>query len=257
MSTGASTKINKLLISLPPGVVVQSAWLTSQGYNSDLQKRYRKSNWFTAIGTGAMIRTGDDVSLEGGLYALQSQSLFSVHPGGRTALAYLGKAHYLDLSAKNTILFGLRSEHLPKWFTGFNWCVNIAYYPTAFLPPELGLEAYNFNSFTIKISGAIRAIMECLYLAPDHQELMECLQVMESLNNLRPIQVQEMLEGCKSVKVNRLFLFMAEKVGHSWVKYLKTDKIDLGAGKRSIVKNGIYDSKYQITIPEELVDYGK
>ena len=49
---------------------------------------------------------------------------------------------------------------------------------------------------------------------------------------------------------------MAEKVGHSWFKHLHLDKIDLGIGKRSIVKNGVYDGKYQITIPKELAEYG-
>ncbi len=257
MSTEIQTKINKLLSALPSGIVLQSSWLAEQGYSLDLQKRYRKSNWFTTIGTGAMIRSSDHVSLEGALYALQQQSSFSLHPGGRTALSYLGKAHYLELSAKKVTLFGLRKEHLPKWFTMHDWGVTIDYHPTAFLPPDLGLEPYEFKNFSIKISGAVRAMMECLYLAPDEQDLMECLQVMEGLNNVRPNQVQALLEQCQSIKVKRLFLFMAEKVGHSWLKYLKTDKIDLGKGKRSVVKNGVYDDKYQITIPKELADYGK
>ena len=257
MSTQTQTKINKLLSTLPAGIVLQSSWLTEQGYSLDLQKRYRKSHWLTAIGTGAMIRNSDQVTLEGAVYTLQKQSSLSVHPGGRTALSYLGKAHFLELSTKKVSLFGLRTEYLPKWFTGYDWGVTIDYHPTAFLPPDLGLEPYEFKSFSIKISGAVRAMMECLYLAPEEQDLMECLQVMEGLNNVRPNQVQVLLEQCQSIKVKRLFLFMVEKVGHSWLKYLKTDKIDLGKGKRSIVKNGVYDDKYQITIPKELADYGK
>ena len=34
--------------------------------------------------------------------------------------------------------------------------------------------------------------------------------------------------------------------------YLNLDKIDLGSGKRVIAKGGVYDKKYQITIPAEL-----
>jgi hypothetical protein len=59
------------------------------------------------------------------------------------------------------------------------------------------------------------------------------------------------------VKVKRLFMYMAEKAGHSWFTYIDLKNIDLGKGKRSIVKNGVYNAKYQITIPRELEEYGK
>lgn len=48
---------------------------------------------------------------------------------------------------------------------------------------------------------------------------------------------------------------MAEKAGHSWFKYIKYDKIDLGKGKRSVVADGIYVPKYEITVPKELVNH--
>jgi hypothetical protein len=257
MSIDKQTKLNQLLTSLPTGIVLQSFWLAKQGYSPALQQRYRNSNWLLPVGKGAMSKAGDLVTYEGAIYALQQQSNLSVHPGGRTALSLLGKAHYLELSMKKAVVFGKDKERLPKWFTGYDWGVTIDFHPTAFLPPDLGLEPYDFKNFSIKISGAVRAMMECLYLAPEEQDLMECLQVMEGLNNVRPNQVQALLEQCQSIKVKRLFLFMAEKVGHSWLKYLKTDKIDLGKGKRSVVKNGVYDDKYQITILKELADYGK
>jgi hypothetical protein len=45
---------------------------------------------------------------------------------------------------------------------------------------------------------------------------------------------------------------MADKAGHDWLSYLNLEKVDLGSGKRSIVKDGVYVPKYQITIPKEL-----
>ena len=36
----------------------------------------------------------------------------------------------------------------------------------------------------------------------------------------------------------------------SWFTDLKLNEIDLGSGKRVIVKNGKYNAKYQISIPE-------
>jgi hypothetical protein len=80
---------------------------------------------------------------------------------------------------------------------------------------------------------------------------------MEGLNNLSPNQLQPLLEKCQSVKVKRLFMYLAEKAGHEWFKYLDLNKIDLGKGKRSIVKNGVYVSKYKITVPKELEEHDK
>jgi hypothetical protein len=97
-------------------------------------------------------------------------------------------------------------------------------------------------------------MLECLFLTPKNQELVECYQLMEGLNNLRPHLVQNLLENCTSVKVKRLFLYLAEKANHSWIQHLDIEKIDLGSGKRSIVKNGVYNSKYKITLPTELAN---
>jgi hypothetical protein len=257
MSTQKPTKINQLLTSQPYGVVFQSIWLTEQGYNSDLQKRYRKSGWLESIGTGAMIRNGDNVNYAGGIFALQKQTQSTIHPAGRTALSLLGKTHYLELSSKRATVFGGKGEKLPSWFQKHNWGIAIDYYQTSFLPSDVGFVDVDFKNFTIKVSNAVRAVMECLYLAPEKQELVECYELMEGLNNLRPNQVQELLEKCESIKVKRLFLFMADKAGHDWFKYIDLKKVDLGQGKRSIVKNGVYIPKYQITVPKELEDYGK
>lgn len=209
------------------------------------------------VGNGAFIRTGEQANYEGAIYALQIQGDSSIHPGGRTALSLLGKAHYLELATKRIILFGGTKEKLPAWFKKYDWGCNIEYHETSFLPPDLGLIEIETKNFSIKISNAIRAMLECLYLVPQKQELIECFELMEGLNNLPPRQVQKLLENCNSIKVNRLFLYMAEKAGHSWFSYLDLNKINLGTGKRSIVKKGVYNDKYKITIPPELEQHGR
>lgn len=257
MSAERATKINRLLSTQPAGIVFQSAWLVREGYSADLQKRYRKSQWLQSIGTGAMIRTGDQVGYEGAIYALQQQSGLTVHPAGRTALSFLGKTHYLELSAKKAVVFGAAGELLPTWFQKHNWNISIDYHRSSFLPPDIGLTEVELKNFKIKVSNAPRAVMECLYLTPQKQELVECYELLEGLNNLRPDQVQILLETCQSIKVKRLFLYLAEKTGHRWFQYLDLKHVDLGSGKRSIVKNGIYADKYRITVPKELADHGK
>lgn len=254
MSTDKRTKINQLLNSQPYGVVFISSYLDKQGYNLDLLKRYRHNGWLTSIGSGALIRAGDTVDYLGGIYALQSQARLSIHPGGKTALALLGKAHFLNFSEKQAFLYGNKGEKLPTWFKHHNWGLNIEYHTSSFLPPELELAEINHQTFSIKVSGAARALMECLYLSSEKHDLLECYEIMEGLTNLRPNGVQKLLEACTSVKVKRLFLFMADKANHAWFKHLDATKIDLGSGKRSITKKGVYVAKYEITVPEELAN---
>ena len=85
--------------------------------------------------------------------------------------------------------------------------------------------------------------------------LYECYELMEGLNNLVPGLVQQLLENCTSLKVKRLFLYLAEKSDHEWVKFLNKEKIDLGKGKRSFAKNGVYVPQYQITVSKDFEDY--
>lgn len=256
MSTNIGSKINQLFQLQPAGVVLQSSWLIKQGYSHALQRRYKSSKWLQPIGTGALIRTNDQVGYEGAIYALQKQSSLTIHPGGRTALSFLGKAHYLELAANTVVLFGGKNERLPAWLKNHDWGVKLDYNETTFLPSDMGLTEVELKNFSIRVSGAVRAIMECLYLAPQKQDLIECFELMEGLNNLQPKQVQTLLENCNSVKVNRLFLYMAEKADHSWFKYMDLKNVDIGKGKRSIVKNGVYVEKYQITVPKELEQNG-
>ena len=194
------------------------------------------------------------VGYEGAIYALQQQAGLFVHPAGKTALSLLGKAHYLELSPKKAVVFGGKDEKLPTWCKTHDWGIQLDYYSSSFLPADIGLVEVELKTFSIQVSSAARAILECLFLAPKNQELVECYQLMEGLNNLRPNLVQNLLETCTSIKLKRLFLFLAEKANHSWVKHLNIEKIDLGSGKRSIVKNGVYNPKYKITVPSELAN---
>ena len=257
MSTENRTKINQLLHSQPYGAVFASSWLTSQGYSPELQKRYKNSNWLVSIGTGAVKRSGDEVRIDGGLYALQQQLKLSVHIGGPSALSRLGRSQYLELDTNQIHIFGSAEENLPKWFKEYEWGFLVNYHASNFLPPNLGMTELNSGNLSLMVSSPIRAILECLYLAPSEISYIECYELLEGMSNVRPTTVQQLLETCTSVKVKRMFLFLAEKAGHSWVKHLVKEKINLGTGKRSLVKAGVYVSAYQITVPKELMNNGK
>jgi len=248
-------KINRLLNSQPSGVIYLSSWLTDNGFSTQLLNRYKKSNWLYSIGRGAWMRVSEKPTYEGAVYSLQQQVQSSIHIGGKTALSLLGKAHYLELSTKQITLFGGSEDKLPAWFSKYNWGLKVNYFSSSFLPSKVGLQSLELGNFSIQISNSIRALLECLYLTPKKQKLIECYEIMEGLNNLRPKQVQGLLEKCSSIKVKRLFLYMAEKSNHDWFKYIDVEKIDMGKGKRSLVKDGVYISKYKITVPKALAEY--
>lgn len=68
--------------------------------------------------------------------------------------------------------------------------------------------------------------------------------------------MQTLLKQCASIKVRRLFLYLAERADLLVMRHLDLDRINLGAGDRSLVPNGRYVAKYQLQLPRELVDHG-
>jgi hypothetical protein len=92
--------------------------------------------------------------------------------------------------------------------------------------------------------------MEYLYDIPRYEGFDEANYIMGGLPSLRPALLQQLLEGCKSIRVKRLFLYMTENHIHAWVERLKPSSIDFGKGKREIIKGGKLDKKYKIVVPE-------
>jgi hypothetical protein len=247
-----ASKINKLLQNVSSGIVLLSSWLVKQGYSRDLQHRYIRSGWLESIGTGALKRSGDKVDLSGAIYSLQTQAGKNIHIGGRSALALQGYSHYLELYQKESTLYAPYGEQLPLWFVNFKWETDPILVSTNILPVDVGLVDHTIKSYSLKISSPERALLECLYLVPTRFDIQEAWQIMEGLTSLRPANVQELLVKCNSVKVNRLFLFLAEKAEHPWFKYINTENVKLGSGSRSIFPGGVYVPKYRITIPQSL-----
>jgi hypothetical protein len=248
------TKINRLMQTTPKGLVLLSPWLASKGYPYELQQRYRTGGWLKSIGKGAMVKTGDSLVLSGAITALQKQANLNVHIGGRSALELLGVAHYLQVNTQETTVFVENKTSLPLWFTNNQWSTNPKIFTVSlFKESETGLTDFQDGELTMKISNAVCAMMECLSLCPNQFPLTEAYELMEGLTSLRPTQVQTLLEQCKSIKVKRLFLYFAESVGHSWLKYIDTKQIDLGSGVRSLANEGTFVSKYQLVLPKEIV----
>ena len=250
------SKLNHLLSHWPSQSVFACSWLHQQGFGFDLLYKYRKNGWIYPVGHGAVARAGDQVEWPGGLYAIQSQLKLPIHVGGKSALLLRGQGHFIP-QGKGWILslFVAPKTKLPTWFRNYEWGVRLKLVTSDLLKTYsgLGLSAYKMGSFTILVSVAERAMIEYLSLVPQEESLEEAKLLMEGLPSLRYALVQQLLSTCTSIKVKRLFLFLAEECNHPWMKKINLAQINLGSGKRVITKGGILNTKYGITIPRSMI----
>lgn len=237
-----------------PGTVLLASWLEKNSISRDLQQYYLKSGWLESYGTGAFKRPNENVRWTGALNSIQRQTELPVHVGGLTSLSLQGLSHYVRMEKEQLYLFSPQYVNLPKWFLNQSWSNQIVNVKTKFLPTNSALFEYVLDGLKLQISSPERAILECLYLLPDRFDMVECYQIFEGLSNLRPKILQELLENCNSIKVKRLFLYMASKANHQWLGFVDQSRIDLGTGDRVIVKEGVYISKYKISVPKELTE---
>lgn len=249
-----STKINNIRQQTPPGGILLTSWLEKSGLSRSEITDYTKSGWLRHISTGVYAFSGDNLTLFSILASYQSQGNLSYHIGGATALELKGFSHYVSLGKPIAVIFSPVRPRLPKWIGSADLDMKLIEVSTKVLG-DSGIEKTDYDCRQLNIASPERAIMECLLLSPAYYNLMDVYYLMEMLSSLRAALVQELLENCSSVKVKRLFLFMAEKAGHRWFSKLDLSKIYLGSGTRSFSKGGVKDAKYDIVIPKELAGY--
>jgi len=252
MSTETKTKINRLINQWTAGTPSTTSYLDAFGFSGDLLVKYKNSGWLESFGRGAYIRAGDKVDWPGALYALQTQLSLPVHAGGKTALELKGYAHYLPTRQNDVFLYGPHGMILPSWFKGERFGVKFVLTRTNLFPADFpeGFTDFKERDFSVRIAAPERAAMEMLHLVPQIIGFDEAQLLIENLAALRGDVVQSLLVACRSVKVKRLFLYMAEQKEHPWLSKLDLSQINLGKGKRMVVPHGKLDAKYLITVPK-------
>lgn len=252
MTTKNENKLKKLLEIHKPGMVFHASWLNQNGISRDLQQYYLKSGWLESLGTGAFKRSTDTITWESALSSIQAQSNISVYVGALSALAKQGFSHYFRFSKDTIYLFSENKKNLPRWYLVHGWPNPIKFIRTSLIPPKIGLISFEEENYALTMSSPERAILECIYISPKYLDVVECYQILEGLSNLRPKLLQQLLEECSSIKLKRLFLYLAEKANHQWFNFLDVEKMDMGAGDRRIEKRGTYIPKYKIVVPNAL-----
>ena len=253
MSLEKRSKLNLLQSLIPHKGIITAHCLKEHDIPPELVQKYLKSGWLERFGFGAFKKPGEHIKWQAALSAVQMQLDVPVHVGAKTALELKGQAHYLRLGEKgNLFLFGLRGEKkLPKWFLDGPWKYDfqVTYNDLFVKTPTQSLSQMETEAGQLTVSSPERAALEMLYHAPTLQTFDEANLIFENFVSFRTKLVQKLLESCNSIKVKRLFLYLAEKHNHQWFNKLNLSKIDLGSGKREIIKGGRFDKKYMITVP--------
>jgi len=234
---------------------MSTAWLASQGISRTEQGNYVKSGWLERMATGIYHFKNDTPTLFGTLASYGTMMGGQYRIGAHTALELHGFTHYLMLGKPATFVFTPINHRLPKWMTGHEWEQTLREFSTKVFDGSVGTTQVESNGLVLNASSPELAIMECLLLSPEYYSLMDVYYLMEMLTSLRSAMVTKLLEQCSSVKVKRLFLYMAEKAKHSWFNRLDLSQVTLGSGTRSLAKGGVKVAKYDIVIPKELADY--
>jgi len=254
MNIEQGNKLNQLLQSWQPGGLFFSSWLNKNGYSAQLMQQYRKSGWFSSLSKGVLYRSGDKLSAYAALSGLKVQLNKSFYVGAHSALELFGFNHYVPMGKPILMIGHSKGDKVPIWMTKIDFEFEMKFFVTeTFSDPQL--TKINKDSFELLTSVPEQAFLECLLLAHNHYNYMDLFYIMEQLTALRHEVVQDLLEKTDNIKVKRLFLYMAEKAGHYWFNSLDISKINLGTGKQKLVENGVYLSKYKITIPKELFEY--
>ena len=247
--------IKQLTRLLPEGVAAPSSWLTANGYSRQLVRRYVLSGWLQSLGHGAYARSGQAVGWEGVLLGLHRLAGRTCHVGGLSALERHGFAHFLPLGGEQKIhVMSMRRP--PAWVKSVALQTELHFDTRRLFSDdtgEMGLVelSTSIRDWALSMSGPERAIMELLSdVGPNDHSFEHAAHVFEGMTVLRPGVVNDLLAECRSIKVRRIFLFLADHFDYPWVKRLETTALDLGSGNRQVVKGGRLDKHYRITVPE-------
>ena len=247
-----ASKINQILAKWLPGDVHTLKWFEENGVSQRVAFGYSESRSIQKIGVGAFSLPDDELSWLGANRAMQQELQLPIHVGARTALELHGAAHNIAPNAHLTItVIGSRKFNVPSWVRTNDWHAKLCFKQSCLIDGEQSLTAFSANRLEIKISTREQAILELLDDLDLTQSLETAANYLLPLMTLRPTLVQDLLTRCTSIKVKRVFLYLADKMNLPFFTKLSLDAIDLGAGKRVVVKGGKFDTKYKITVPRE------
>lgn len=278
MSHQRTPRLKPFLERVPPGFLVDTAWLRRFGIDPKSIHDYAERGWLERVVRGVYRRPSPRTDQAGPalyvpaadwqlpLLSMQWIMGYDVHLGGSSALGYHGLAHYLPLGrAERVCLYG----EVPSWLVRLPGKTRFLVRSRVLFGDDLvgvenvghqiesapGAEAGHGPTVSpwrwpLKVSSPERAILEALDELPAHAGFDTLDMIFQGLTNLRPGRLMSLLRACRSIKVRRLFFVFADRHGHAWLKHLDKSAIDFGSGPRALVKGGKLHPVYRISVPE-------
>jgi hypothetical protein len=247
--------------ALPLGLIATRKSLLAQGMSAHKLDNALKSGKLIALAPAVYARSGLPVAWQGLVVSLQR-----LYPkgalGGLTALELQGLGHFASLASERSVHFYAPAKE-PTWLKKLNVGGNVVWHKSdgLWLPAFADIQN-RFNDVpwrddleALKISCPEKALLELLEGVPATVSFDYADALMQGLTSLSPAKLEWLLHACTSVKVKRLFFWLAFRYQYSWLKKIDPAKFDLGSGKRAIAQNGKLDKQFQITVPEHL--YGQ
>ncbi len=256
MQNNSSNKPYTVLLAncLPDGLVVNRKWFKAKGIERTAVDYFVRSGKLERVGHGAYRRPGPPLKWEHLVYSLQELG-YPVHVGGRSALDLQGMTHYLQLGEMQSVeLYGVNK--LPGWLSGLQLPVKLVAKGMGWLDklPSDALTTRPFGHWDWPLNFATLelALFELLGDIQNESGFSLADKYFESSATLRPKLLNSLLKACRQIKTKRLFLWFSDRHSHVWRNKLNTDNVDLGSGKRMIVKGGSLDKTYSITVPRSM-----
>ena len=241
---------DRLFLDWKDEFVHTHSWFKSHGISYQSIHQCLKNNLIKKLGGGAYVKAKGKLNWQAAIFTAQKELQLPFHVAGQTALELQGLGHFVKMGKKPLVYIVKRKEtRIPIWLKKNNWGVVFHFKTSSLFSSDLGLMKYNQSQFRFALSSRERAIMEMIsYL--DLKDSFETLErYFEGLLSLRGSLVQKLLEECSSIKVKRVFLYMANKLKLPIMKHLNIRRIPLGQGKRVVSEKGKLDKTYNITVP--------
>jgi hypothetical protein len=247
---------NTLLQKIPDGLVVTRQKMKKMGFTEPTIDYFLRSGKLTPVSHGIYRKPGPPLKWEHFVYSAV-QLGHDIHVGGRSALDLLGFAHYLPLGGIQQIQL-YSEKKLPSWLTTTNEPIQIVPHHLKIFTntPTTAITERPFGhwDWPIPYASLELALLELLNDVKDEASFKMADTYLEAATTLRPKILNQLLSACKKVYINRLFLWFAKRHNLQCIDSLNISDINLGKGKRMIVRGGSLDKEFQITVPKEMAN---
>lgn len=238
-STTTTFSFKDALAKLPRGEPLSVRALEPYGLSPYHAAWLARHGWLEHLGRDAYLVPGTPLTREGCL-AFFSTRISGLHVGSRTALAWRGVRHSLEVKERIS-LWGERPSRLPSWFTER---FDVHYQATQLFAPsmsrQVGLQPLPNGRPEVLVSVPERALLELLSDVGKTQTLEEVRHLVEGLHNLRTSMLDGLLGHTTRIKVVRLALMLAEQSEQPWAPIARAHSERLGGGRRwvAVAKSG-------------------